>query len=51
MLGIALTHNVSGLYCALFVVNHVATQLRRLGKEMVLIVVCSTRRRQIGGAK
>ena len=33
MAGIVLTHNISGLYCALFVAAYVATQARRLKSE------------------
>lgn len=37
MAGMVLTHNISGLYCALFVAAYVATQVRRFGKEIVLL--------------
>lgn len=37
MSGIVLTHNISGLYCALFVAAYVATQARRLAKEINLL--------------
>ncbi len=37
MSGIVLTHNISGMYCALFVMAYVITQARRLLKEVVLL--------------